>query len=667
VGAKMMMRRICLAIVVLLACAYTGPGSQRLAFAFTGVTGTTGQPLVGGSPLSGYPEAVLVQGFDAQNGVSACSGALVAPRIVLTAGHCVDGFNSFQVVAPYAQQDPVMGVGTSFDYTGNGEMVNPDKHDVGIVVLATPINLTSYPTVTSTPVPDGTQVTDIGRVQDGQVSTTGLFMGPAVPVSDGASAGFSFDYVTSAVTEQGDSGGPVVQSGTHTIVAVTSGGNGAQDLLARVDLVHDWIIQQIASSGSGMSPSPSSPPPAPPTAPPSGIGACADPGKITVVSVVVGCPEAATTASAGCRFVFSASPASAMTVLTNPDDVTEHYDVNNELTVIDTPSLLVQMSSSAMIGTVVRILADKYVSNAAGDLPASPQLSNNVVGLVQVDNCPSSNPKQVGPPPPPVSTVTCTSSVRSLDLFPDDFDVFGGGWGHPATLPVTCTIPDAAGNTSLTLSSPSPAVSFPRGWSTRYIYSPGSWNWSWHFLLAHNTTAITTQLTMTATPKSGGATTLTVPLRIEGIRPASVVAFGGDFNFSSGAIDFGPVLPGRSSNRELVVSNQGPAGSRFRGGLNFLSSKPFSLLNAQGSGAHGAFSNISSCGSYLDLQSGESCTITLQFVAGGEERAVVGIQILDYTQNATQSNGSQFTFQSIALVGELFRAELLVPLKWLTW
>jgi hypothetical protein len=637
-----MMRRVSFAMVVFLGCAYTGPGLQRLADAFTGATGTTGQPLVGGLPLSGYPEAVLVEGFDAENGGKACSGALIAPRVVLTAGHCVDGLVSFQVVAPYAaQQEPVMGVGTTFDYKNKGDIVDPDKHDVGIVVLAAPINLQSYPTVTSTPAPDGTQVTDIGRVQDGVVSTTGLFMGPEVAVSDGASAGFSFDYVTSAVTEDGDSGGPVVQSGTHTIVAVTSGGNGTQDLLARVDLVHDWIIQQIASSGSGMPSPPASPPPPPPSAPPSGIGGCADPGKFTVASVVVGCPEAAPTTSAGCRFIFSAKPPSAMTVVTNRFDVGEEQ--------IDTPGLVVEMSSSATIGSTVQILADKYVADAEGNLPATPKSRNNVVGLVQVDNCPSSTVVP-GPPAPPPPRVTCTSSVRSLDLFPDDTDNFGGGWGHPGKLPVSCNVPPAAGSTSLTLSSPSMAVVWFPG-LTRQVVSPGVWNWSWPFLLVRSTTPVATQLVMTATPQHGEATTLTVPLHIAANRPPSVVGIGGDFDFSSQAIDFGSILPGRSSNRKLVITNQGPARSRFRGGLNFLSSKPFSLLNAQGSGAQSAFPNTSSCASYIDLQSGESCTVTLQFAAGGEGRTVVVLQVIDYTQNATQPNGSQFSVQAVALVG----------------
>jgi hypothetical protein len=155
---------------------------------------------------------------------------------------------------------------------------------------------------------------------------------------------------------------------------------------------------------------------------------------------------------------------------------------------------------------------------------------------------------------------------------------------------------------------------------------------------------------MTATPHSGAATTLTVPLRIETGRPPSVVTLGGDFDSSIGGIDFGSILPGRSSNRKLVITNQGPAGSRFRGGLNFLSSRPFSLLNAQGSAAQGGFSNISSCASYLVLQNGESCTLTLQFAASGEGRTAVGLQIIDYTQNAKLPNGNPF-FGYAALVG----------------
>src|SRR5688500_14095964 len=47
------------------------------------------QPIINGNPAFDYPEAVLIN-MDS----SACSGALIAPSVVLTAGHCVYGFNS---------------------------------------------------------------------------------------------------------------------------------------------------------------------------------------------------------------------------------------------------------------------------------------------------------------------------------------------------------------------------------------------------------------------------------------------------------------------------------------------------------------------------------------------------------------------------------------------
>jgi hypothetical protein len=123
--------------------------------------------------------------------------------------------------------------------------VNPNHHDIGLVFLDQPVVLASYPTLAKAPLRDGTNVTDIGRVRDGTL-TQDLYLAPAV-VRAGASAGYPLDYASADVIQPGDSGGPVMVGDTHQIAAVNSGVGGDQQLLARVDLVYDWIQWQIAA------------------------------------------------------------------------------------------------------------------------------------------------------------------------------------------------------------------------------------------------------------------------------------------------------------------------------------------------------------------------------------------------------------------------------------
>ena len=57
------------------------------------------QPIVNGTAATAYTEAALIN-----TDTFICSGAVIAPRIVLTAGHCVVDASSWTVVAPYAAQ-----------------------------------------------------------------------------------------------------------------------------------------------------------------------------------------------------------------------------------------------------------------------------------------------------------------------------------------------------------------------------------------------------------------------------------------------------------------------------------------------------------------------------------------------------------------------------------
>ena len=233
-------------------------------------TGTSA-PIVGGTTAPAYPEAVLVDMYTA--GASwpsmICSGAVIAPRVVLTAGHCVEGIAKWRIKAPFAGNQTVYGSsGGTYDWAGvTSETVDPNKHDVGLVFLDAPITLSSYPTVASAGVAEGTNVVNIGRIQDGTASNTSLFVGANVAVKNGSRVGYPYAYYTNEIIQSGDSGGPDEIPGAtpHKIVAVNSGAGGGTQVLARVDLVYAWIDAQVKAHGGWSSTAPAPTPTPTPT------------------------------------------------------------------------------------------------------------------------------------------------------------------------------------------------------------------------------------------------------------------------------------------------------------------------------------------------------------------------------------------------------------------
>ncbi|APR74861.1 Hypothetical protein A7982_00207 [Minicystis rosea] len=216
--------------------------------------GRDGRAIIGGSKATAYPEAVLVNMKKGGQLSAYCSGALIAPKVVLTAGHCVYQFTGWDIIAPYASnQKASASSGATYDWKNAGETVNPNMHDIGLVFLDKAITLASYPTVATSPLASGASVLNIGRINNGSLSTTNLYVSKVLTVDNATSSGFPYDYIAKEVIESGDSGGPDLIPGTHTIVAVNSGAGGGTEVLARVDLLAAWIQQQVAAHGGSGS------------------------------------------------------------------------------------------------------------------------------------------------------------------------------------------------------------------------------------------------------------------------------------------------------------------------------------------------------------------------------------------------------------------------------
>jgi len=216
----------------------------------SGPAGVNLEAIVGGTPAATYPESAILNMRTATGQTYGCSATLIAPKVVLTAGHCVDGMVAWDVYVGTAYR-PAASAET-FDWAEKGATtVNPQHHDIGLVYLKEPIVLASYPTLNTAKQADGAKGVVVGRVLNG-TATSSLYQ-TASSISEGTKIGYPYSYYSPAVIEHGDSGGAFFLAGTHTIAAVNSGAGSGTQVLARVDLLAAWAAQRIASHSGATS------------------------------------------------------------------------------------------------------------------------------------------------------------------------------------------------------------------------------------------------------------------------------------------------------------------------------------------------------------------------------------------------------------------------------
>ena len=262
-----------LAVVALLGCD-RGPTAPRLPYAPSFITNGT---LDGTS----HPAVVLVLMEVGGRPAFRCSGTLIAPKVVLTAGHCAGEPGEFSGVRIFTEADVENG-NNNYPFAGPNSVEAVEwrahplfteraffLHDVGVIVLAKAVNLAAdqygrLPAQDQVDVLKPSSATVFTAVGYGaqrinpafvEAERIRMFAEPhLVQINTGFTGNYSLLLSNNASTGGtcfGDSGGPNYLGSSNVIAGVTSfglnntcGGTGGVFRLDRKDVL-DFVGQFV--------------------------------------------------------------------------------------------------------------------------------------------------------------------------------------------------------------------------------------------------------------------------------------------------------------------------------------------------------------------------------------------------------------------------------------
>jgi secreted trypsin-like serine protease len=202
-----------------------------------------------------HPEVVLITARHARTHETCrCAGVLLSERAVLTVAHGVDGFDRWEVSAPYAKNGTSKaGVKTARVYPGY-KPGTPDN-DLALLILDEPIDIAAkFPTLhEGNLLPIETKLLVVGRVDNGSLSHAQLFKASTALVPFPGNTTLYGGHPQ--IVEEGDSGGPVFTTeNDHEIVGIVSGYLGLSRSNVRTDVYipissknKSWILRQVSN------------------------------------------------------------------------------------------------------------------------------------------------------------------------------------------------------------------------------------------------------------------------------------------------------------------------------------------------------------------------------------------------------------------------------------
>lgn len=180
--------------------------------------------------------------------VGSCSGTLIGPKMVLTAGHCIAGFKSWKVRSSAGTSTG--SVATTPWKAFGSDLSHPEHSDVGLILLDKEIKLDGYPSVASKVAKGSTKGLRFHRSAENANAPTAT----ETTINLGEEKGFKLNYLVKAEkNEWVDSGGAVLNSKGELIGVVSGlGKNSGMIHVARIDNFATWTKSAIACS-NGLS------------------------------------------------------------------------------------------------------------------------------------------------------------------------------------------------------------------------------------------------------------------------------------------------------------------------------------------------------------------------------------------------------------------------------